>query len=325
MRGPVLVTGASGFVGGHLVDLLCASGQLVFAWARPSASGVLPRLPVSTTAVDVLDEQAVHRELAALRPHVVFHLAGAAHVGDSWHSTGATLETNVRGTHHLLEADRRLGLQARILVPGSASVYRASPDPLSEGSPLGPASPYAVSKLAQEQLGVRAASEGQRVIVTRSFNHVGPRQSTSYAAANFARQVALIEAHHLEPVIRTGNLSARRDLTDVRDTVRAYSLLADHGEPGVIYNVCSGTAVSMQELLEGLCARARIRVRIQPDPTLVRPRDAALLVGDNQRLVRATAWHPSIPLDRTLDDLLDYWRNRVAGEMNPRKSVQSGQ
>jgi GDP-4-dehydro-6-deoxy-D-mannose reductase len=223
MRGPVLVTGANGFVGGHLVDLLCASGHLVFAWARPSASGVVPRLPVSTTAVDVLDAQTVHRELAALRPRVVFHCAGAAHVGDSWQSARSTLETNVRGTHHLLEADRRLNLQARILVPGSASVYRASSEPLSEDAPLGPASPYGVSKLAQEQLALRAAAEGQEVIVTRSFNHVGPRQATTYAAANFARQVALIEAALLDPVIHTGNLAMRRDLTDVRDTVRAYA------------------------------------------------------------------------------------------------------
>jgi GDP-4-dehydro-6-deoxy-D-mannose reductase len=325
MRGPVLVTGANGFVGGHLVDLLCASGQLVFAWARPSATGVLPRLPVSTTAVDVLDAQAVHRALAALRPRVVFHCAGAAHVGESWHAARATLETNVRGTHHLLEADRRLRLQARILIPGSASVYRASSEPLSEESPLGPASPYGVSKLAQEQLALRAAAEGQQIVVTRSFNHLGPRQSTSYAAANFARQVALIEAGRLEPLIRTGNLSARRDLTDVRDTVRAYSLLADHGEPGIVYNVCSGAAVSMQDLLDRLCGRARARVRIQPDPALFRPHDAALVVGDNRRLGRATGWHPSIPLDRTLDDLLDYWRTRVSREAPPRSRIPSQQ
>jgi GDP-4-dehydro-6-deoxy-D-mannose reductase len=325
MRGPVLVTGANGFAGGHLVDLLCASGHLVFAWARPSATGVLPRLPVSVTAVDVLDAQTVHRELAALRPRVVFHCAGAAHVGGSWHSARATLETNVRGTHHLLEADRRLGLQARILIPGSASVYRASPDPLSEESPLGPTSPYGVSKLAQEQLAVRAATEGQQIVITRSFNHVGPRQSTSYAAANFARQVALIEAGQLEPVIRTGNLGARRDLTDVRDTVRAYSLLADHGEPGVVYNVCSGVAVSMQDLLDALCARARVRVGVESDPALFRPHDAGLLVGDNHRVMRATGWHPSISFDQTVGDLLEYWRARVSSEAPPRNHAPSQQ
>jgi GDP-4-dehydro-6-deoxy-D-mannose reductase len=310
MRRPVLVTGANGFVGGHVVDLLCASGQLVFAWAR-HGNPAGKALPVTTTAVDVLDAAGVARELAALRPEAIFHCAGAAHVGQSWGAATLTLETNVRGTHHLLEADRRLQLGARILIPGSASVYRPGPEPLTEDAPLAPESPYGVSKLAQEQLALRAAAEGQHVIVTRSFNHIGPRQASSYAASSFARQVALIEAGRMEPVISTGNLGARRDMTDVRDTVRAYSLLSDHGEPGVVYNVCSGQAVSGAEILDKLCARARIRVEVRPDPGLHRPHDAPIIVGDNRRLVRATAWHPSIPLDQTLDDLLNDWRVRV--------------
>jgi GDP-4-dehydro-6-deoxy-D-mannose reductase len=312
MRRPVLVTGAGGFAGGHLVDLLCASGQLVFAWTRSEAASRTAALPVTTTAVDVLDAERVHRELAALRPESIFHCAAAAHVGASWQTARTTLETNVRGTHHLLEADRRLGLGARILIPGSASVYLARPEPLDEDAPLGPESPYGVSKLGQEQLGLRAASEGQHVIVTRSFNHTGPRQSPSYAASSFARQIALIEAGRLEPVIRTGNIAARRDMSDVRDTVRAYSLLADHGQPGEVYNVCSGTAVSVEDILHRLCARARVGVEVSTDPDLHRPNDAPILVGDNRRLVRTTGWHPSIPLDQTLDDLLDDWRARVA-------------
>lgn len=310
MRRPVLVTGARGFVGAHVVDMLRASGHLVFAWARPGATDAAP-LPVSTTEVDVLDAARVQRELAALRPGVIFHCAGAAHLGQSWTSVTPTLQTNVLGTHHLVEADRRLGLKARILIPGSAAVYRPRDEPLDEESPLGPASPYAVSKLAQEQVALRAAAEGQHVIVTRSFNHIGPGQSADYAASSFARQIALIEAGQMEPVIRTGNLEARRDLTDVRDTVRAYALLADHGEPGVVYNVCSGHAVSMREVLERLAARAKVAVSVEPDPALQRPNDVPLLVGDNRRLVRATGWHPSIPLDQTLDDLLTHWRRTI--------------
>ena len=311
MGRPVLVTGANGFVGRHLIDLLCASGHLVFAWARPRASARPPSLPVTTSWVDVRDAAAVQRELGALRPQAIFHCAGAAHVGTSWQSARATLETNVRGTHHLLEADRRLRLGARILIPGSASVYRPRAEPLDEDAPLGPESPYGISKLAQEQLARRAAAEGQHVIVTRSFNHVGPGQSPSYAAPSFARQVAAIESGRQEPVIRTGNLSARRDLTDVRDTVRAYSLLVDHGEPGIVYNVCSGQAVSLAEILQRLCDRARVTVTVQSDAALHRPHDAPILVGDNRRLVRATGWHPSIPLDDTLDDLLGDWRTRI--------------
>jgi GDP-4-dehydro-6-deoxy-D-mannose reductase len=310
VRGPILVTGANGFAGSHLVDLLRASGELVVGWQRPRPS-LSTRSTVELRNVDVLDAAAVEREMSALRPAAVFHCAGAAHVGDSWQASRVTLETNVRGTHHLLEADRRLALGARILIPGSATVYQASTEPLHEDSPLGPDSPYGVSKLAQEQLGVRAAAEGQHVVVTRSFNHVGVRQSPSFAAASFARQVALIEAGAVDPVIRVGNLTTRRDVTDVRDTVRAYALLVEHGTSGVVYNVCSGHAVSTGEILERLCARARIHVDVQSSPSLYRPHDAPVIIGDNALLVRATGWHPAIPLDQTLDELLEFWRLRM--------------
>jgi len=308
MRRPVLVTGARGFVGTHLIEVLRASGHLVFAWERPGSTAA-PPLAVSTTAVDVLDATHVRRELASLRPEVIFHCAGAAHLGQSWRSVGTTLETNVLGTHHLLESDRRLRLRARILIPGSAAVYRASGEPLAEDAPLGPASPYAVSKLAQELVALRAASEGQHVIVTRSFNHIGPGQASSYAVSSFARQIAALERSG-GGVIRTGNLAARRDLTDVRDTVRAYVLLADHGQPGTVYNVCSGAATGMDEVLDRLRARARVAVQVEADASLQRPNDSPVLVGDNRLLIRTTGWHPSIPLDRTLDDLLEYWRQR---------------
>lgn len=310
MGRPVLVTGATGFAGGHLVDLLHASGEIVFAWGGRRSAAAAPS-GITATPVDVLDRDAVERALSIIRPRTIFHCAGLTHVGESWRAVAPTLQTNVIGTHHLLEADRRIGLGARILVPGSAAVYRPAAEPLTEEAPIGPQSPYAVSKLAQEQLALAAAAEGQQVIVTRSFNHVGPRQDPSFAAASFARQIALIEAGALEPVIRTGNLEALRDITDVRDTVRAYVLLADHGEPGVVYNVCTGRGVVMADLLERLCTRARVRVEIRQDPALMRPNDVPVVVGCNRRLVRATGWHPAIPLERTLDDLLEYWRGEI--------------
>jgi GDP-4-dehydro-6-deoxy-D-mannose reductase len=322
---PVLVTGANGFAGGHLIDLLRASGEVVFAWTGRKLASSL-RLPPATRSVDVLDRAAVEHELASLRPRTVFHCAGLPHVGDSWGTVAATLETNVIGTHHLLEADRRLGLGARILVPGSAAVYRPSTEPLEEDAPLGPQSPYAVSKLAQEQLGLAAAAEGQHVVVTRSFNHVGPRQAPAFAAASFARQIALIEAGQLEPVIRTGNLDALRDITDVRDTVRAYALLAEHGEPGGVYNVCTGRGIVIGDLLQMLCERAQVPVEIRPDPALFRPSDVPAVVGSNHRLVRATGWHPSVTLERTIDDLLQYWRAEVRRRPEaPPRNGSSGQ
>jgi GDP-4-dehydro-6-deoxy-D-mannose reductase len=307
---PVLVTGAAGFAGSHLVDLLRASGEIVFEWTGRTPQPA-PRLPAATVRVDILDPAAVKRALAASRPRVIFHCAGVAHVGDSWRAVTPTLETNVLGTHHLLEADRQLGLGARILIPGSASVYTPSAAPLTEEAQIGPQSPYALSKLAQERLALQAASEGQHVIVTRSFNHVGPRQSPAFAAASFARQIAKIEAGEAEPVIRTGNLSALRDLMDVRDTVRAYALLAERGDSGVVYNVCSGRGIVMRDLLQRLCARSRVRVDIRTDPALIRPADVPVVVGSNGRLARATGWTPSIRLEQTLDDLLEYWRAEV--------------
>jgi GDP-4-dehydro-6-deoxy-D-mannose reductase len=199
-----------------------------------------------------------------------------------------------------------------VLIPGSAAIYHPGDGPLDEDAPLGPASPYALSKLAQEQLGLRAGVEdGVEVILTRSFNHTGPRQAPTFAAPGLARQLALIEAGRAEPVVRVGNLEARRDLTDVRDIVRAYVGLMQHGRPGVPYNVCSGRAYAIGDLLEALRARVRVPVRVEVAFDRLRPNDPPLLLGTAARLRTATGWTPEISFDRMLDDLLDYWRDVV--------------
>ena len=316
LNGPVLVTGAAGFAGSHLIDALLAGGATVQGWARPDTPAFFSHQPsgVEWRSVELLDSLAVQEAVAAFRPSVIFHLAGAAHVGQSWKAVASTLEVNVMGTEHLLEADRVLALGARILVPGSASVYRDSSDPLTEDAALAPASPYAVSKLAQEQLAVRAARGGQRVFVTRPFNHIGPRQAPSFAAASFARQIARIERGGAEPLLRVGNLAPRRDLTDVRDTVQAYIAVVERGTPGVVYNICSGRAPRMQDVLDGLRARARAPVDVETDPALYRPHDAPIVIGDHTRLTHDTSWQATIPLEHTLDDLLDFWRDAVERE-----------
>lgn len=309
----IVVTGAAGFAGGHLLDALVAAGETeVVGWRRPASAGEeTPTTAVAWRDVDVLDSAAVRRALEEDRPAIIYHCAGAPHVGQSWASVRHTLETNVLGTHHMLEADRILHLQARILVTGSAAVYRPSERPLTEDDPAIPATPYGVSKLAQEQLALRAAAEGQHVFVTRSFNHIGPRQSPDFAASSFARQIALAEIDKGPRVLKVGNLSTRRDFSDVRDTVRAYIAIIEHGRRGEIYNVCSGVHTTMQSLLDRLIAGATVPLSVEQDPALYRPADAAAVVGDYRRLRTDTGWCPRFPLNRTIRDLLTYWRDAV--------------
>jgi GDP-4-dehydro-6-deoxy-D-mannose reductase len=316
MQGPTLITGAAGFVGSHLIDLL--EGEIV-AWHRPG--GTLPTASsfspshVRWQAIDLLDAAQVHRAVAGLKPAAIYHCAGAAHVGRSWGDTTSTLAINVRGTHHLLDGLRRAQISAKVVIPSSAMVYASAEKALQEDDPLAPNSPYALSKLAQEMEGTRAIGDGLHVTIARAFNHMGPRQDPFFAASGFARRIADIEAGRWEPEIAVGNLDARRDLTDVRDTVRAYRLIVEQGITGRSYNVCSGRAITIRELLDRLLARARVPIRVRIDPTRLRPNDVSLLLGDPTRIQTELGWLPEIPLDRTLDDLLDDWRTRATSQV----------
>ena len=318
MTRPTLVTGASGFAGSHLVDLLSNEGTSVLAWRLPDGGAGPPSGSGSDTRrirwadVDVLDAASVEAAVEEARPAVVFHCAGAARVGASWSETMGTFEVNVRGTHHLLDAVRRHAPDARVLVPGSALVYRPSNDPLGEDFPLEPRTPYGLSKLTQELVARQAAAEGQPVLLSRSFNHIGPRQASGFATSDFARQIALAEAGLTDPVIHVGNVDARRDVTDVRDVVRAYRCIAERGRPGRPYNVCSGRAPSVRDLLDGLLALARLRVDVRVDPSRLRPQDNPVVIGDGSRLHTELGWEPSVPLDVSLRDLLEGWRTSVA-------------
>jgi GDP-4-dehydro-6-deoxy-D-mannose reductase len=244
---------------------------------------------------------------------VVYHLAGAAHVGRAWSSAEETLAVNVRGTNHLLDALRFSSPQARVLIPSSAMVYGPSKDPLAEDDPLVPSGPYGLSKLAQELLATRAVADRVDVRIARAFNHVGPRQDPFFAASGFARRIADIEAGAWAPEISVGNLDAQRDLTDVRDTVQAYRLIVERGRPGRAYNVCSGRAVIIGDLLDMLLRRSRVPIQVRIDPARLRPTDTPVLLGNPGRIGSELGWAPRIPLDRTLDDLLAYWRGQSEG------------
>lgn len=307
MSGPVLVTGAAGFAGSHLVQLLAARGPVI-AWARSAPPPEILEL-ATWQRVDLLDRAAVLRAARDAAPARVYHCAGSAHAGQSWADTTTPLSENVMATHHLLEALGALGTTPRVLVTGSAMVYATSASPIAETQPLRPDNPYAVTKLAQEQLAFRATIEDQLdVVVARSFNHTGPRQSPDFAAASFARQVARIEQGGVEPVIRVGNLEGLRDLSDVRDVVRAYVLLMEMGASGAAYNVASGVGRPVRAVVDGLVARARVPVRIEVDQSRMRPNDVPVLVGNPALLKATTGWSPEISFERMLDDLLDYWR-----------------
>jgi GDP-4-dehydro-6-deoxy-D-mannose reductase len=307
MPGPILVTGAAGFVGGHLLELLSADHVELVAWHRPGSPS--PRdLPASRwEAVDLLDRTAVREAIARLRPATVYHCAGAAHVGRSWESVEPTFAINVRGTHHLLEGLREAGVEAGVLIPGSSMVYAPSSERIREDHSTIPDSPYGLSKLAQELVGSGNAG-GPEAFIARAFNHLGARQDPAFVASGFARRIADIEAGHCPAEIAVGNLDARRDLTDVRDTVRAYRTIVERGTPGRAYNVCTGRAVSIRDLLDMLLARARVPIQVNVDPARYRPSDLPVVVGDPSRIHRELGWTADIPLERTLDDLLAFWR-----------------
>ena len=307
MATSVLVTGAAGFAGSHLVDLLAGTGASVTAWTHRPTERPPTQAPATWQSVDLLDRQAVDAALAAIEPSVIYHCAGVAQSASAGNRIGATFEVNVRGTANLLAAIERHAPDARVVVTSSALIYKRAAEALREDSPIGPAGPYAVSKLAQDTLAARAAERGLDVVVARPFNHIGPRQSADFVASSVARQVALIERGRMPAELRVGNLSAARDFTDVRDVVRAYVGMAGHARRGDSFNVCSGRAVPIHELVHGLVARSRVPIEIVVEPARFHPVDVPVLLGSAEKLRHATGWTPEIPLNRTLDDLLDWW------------------
>ena len=295
----ILITGAGGFVGRHLIAALQARGHETIAADRHGAENVL--------AMDVTDALGVHGAVELARPDAVAHLAGQAFVPASFDDPVGTFAVNAFGTQHVLDAVRELEGSPRVLVVSSADAYGPQPlasYPLTEAVAPRPASPYAASKVAAEAITMAyARSYGTNAVITRAFNHIGAGQDERFAIAGFAGQVARAAVSG-DPRVLVGNLDARRDLLDVRDVCEAYALLLEGGgKAGEIYNIASGVAVSMKEALRRLVEIARIPVEIREDPARMRPSDVPLAVGDAAKLREATGWEPRIPLIASLRDV----------------------
>ncbi len=293
-----LITGGRGFVGRWLAEHLTAEGDEVVA------------IDIET---DVADQDALDPVVAEAAPDAVYHLAARTHVGESWQSPAEVLRVNVLGTAAVLAAARRLDPVPTVLVVSSAEVYGiVTPDdlPLAETAPVASATPYAASKAAAEQVALQAwRGYGQPVLVVRPFNHIGPGQAPTFAVPALARRIA--EARRTgASTLTVGTLTTRRDFTDVRDVVQAYRLLVTGGEPGTVYNVCSGRDVAIADLVDRMLSLAGMSLTLEPDPALVRPVDVPVLRGDPSRLEAATGWKPQLDLDDTLRDVLDDWASR---------------
>lgn len=311
-----LITGVSGFAGSHLADYLAnQSNTEVWGCDRIGARRPFHPTALRLQEVDLCDPTATRALLEQLQPDSIYHLAGQAFVGSSWADPWDTLETNLRAQTNLLEAMRAVCPSARMLVVGSNEEYgRLQPEdlPVRETTPLRPDSPYGVSKIGQDMLGLQYyLSYGLHIVRVRPFNHIGPRQNPKFVAPAFASQIAAIEAGRQPPTLRVGNLMARRDFTDVRDMVRAYALALTQGEPGEVYNIGSGRSRGIQELLDLLLSFSTRPITVEVDPTRLRPSDVAEAVCDAGKFKTRTGWTPTRPFEQTLKDLLDYERAQL--------------
>jgi len=315
----VLITGITGFVGSHMAEYALAQGAQVFGsnrWRSKTENVEHLRSKVTFIESDLRDVSSVRALLEISVPDYVVHLAAQSFVGVSWHAPAETLSTNIISQVNLLEAIRGLKMSPRLLAAGSSEEYGLvfqDELPIKETNQLRPLSPYAVSKVTQDMMAYQYfKSYGLPIIRTRAFNHEGPRRGDVFVTSNFARQVAEIEAGLREPVVYVGDLTPRRDYSDVRDIVRGYWLLLERGEPGEVYNLCSGRSWSIKQVLDFLLNLSTVKgIAVKTDPARLRPSDVMILEGDPTKMRKATGWKVEIPFERTLTELLDYWRQRT--------------
>lgn len=318
MAKKALITGIAGFVGSHMAELLLKEGYEVYGMSRPRSKmdhieSIKSKIHLEDA--DLLDSHSLYTTLNKIKPDYIFHLAAQSFVPTSWGSPAVTLEVNIVGSANVFEAVRQVGIDPVIQIACSSEEYGLVLEneiPIKETNPLRPLSPYAVSKLAMDYLGYQYfQSYKTKIVRTRGFNHTGPRRGDTFAESTFAKQIALIEKGKQEPVISVGNLEASRDYTDVRDMARAYLLAVEKCDPGDVYNIATGKAIKIADVLALLLSFSKIKVEIRPDPARMRPSDVPVLIGDSSKFQAKTGWSPQIPFEKTALDLLNYWRERV--------------
>jgi len=312
----VFISGATGFVGHHLIDLLSPPEYEIYGTSFPDKPEKDDHYKGKNISyLDIKSEEKVFETIKRIQPDWIFHLAAVSNVRHSWEKKRETLETNLMGTFYLFEAVRKLLPQARILFISSSDVYGIlvpAERALKEEDSFHVVNPYAFTKVSGEILSkFYAEIENLDIIIARSFPHTGPGQHPDFVCSDWAYQIAQIEKGLAEPVIEVGNLNGRRDFTDVRDVVKAYALLLEKGRRGEVYNVCSGKAVALREILDLLLSFSSLKIEVNVDSSKLRKADIPLLLGENRKVKKETSWKPEIPLKKSLSDLLEYWRKRV--------------
>ena len=308
-----LIIGAAGFVGNYLIDHI----QKNCIWSIVVTK--MPQEKIEKTGIEIrdlniLEPERIKELLEDVRPDYIFHLAAQSSVGLSWKNPGLTVDVNIKGSLNVLDAIRDLDYQPRVLLIGSGEEYgyvKPGEVPIPEDNVLRPGNVYAATKACQNMLGkIYSQAYGMDVMMVRAFNHVGPSQAPLFVVADFCKQAAEIEKGLREPVIHVGNLSARRDFSDVRDVVRAYTLLMEHGAAGETYNVGSGKAIAIREILDIILAQAKVPIEVQVDQARLRPVDVPVNEADVSKLEACTGWKREIPLEQTIGETLEYWRRQ---------------
>lgn len=320
MQKKVLITGISGFAGSHLAEYLVSQKKYTVSGTYLLDSSLEHLSPlknkITLLKTDLTDAIKVSQLIKITKPDLIFHLAALTSPANSFNRPAETIINNVTAQINLLEAIKNYELfNTRILIVSSADIYGkvAEKDlPIDEETKLNPANPYSVSKITQDFLGLQYfLSYNLKIIRVRPFNHIGPRQSPGFAVSAFAKKIAEIEKGKMKNTLSVGNLDAKRDFTDVRDMIQAYTLILEKGKIGDVYNIGSGVAYKMSDILKKLLSFSKIKIKTEVDETLLRPSDEPILLCDNHKIRETTGWSPKISLDQTLKDTLDYWRNIV--------------